>query len=69
MHPHAQQNLVAMSYCLSCILKEPLTSCVSFFQGEDMQNLPEDQGSVLFRLLNYPDGVPLENLSTDALQV
>lgn len=37
--------------------------------GEDMQNLPEDQGSVLFRLLNYPDGVPLENLSTDALQV
>ena len=34
-----------------------------------MHNLPEEQGSVLFRLLTYPDGVPLENLSTDALQV
>ena len=37
--------------------------------GDDMHNLPEEHGSVLFRLLTYPDGVPLENLSTDALQV
>ncbi|KAK7502764.1 hypothetical protein BaRGS_00006014 [Batillaria attramentaria] len=36
--------------------------------GDDMQNLPEEQGSILFRLLTYPDGVPLEHLSTDALQ-
>nr|KAG5710755.1 hypothetical protein BaRGS_035157 [Batillaria attramentaria] len=37
--------------------------------GDDMQNLPEEQGSILFRLLTYPDGVPLEHLSTDALQL
>lgn len=40
-----------------------------FVEGDDMHNLPEEQGSVLFRLLTYPDGVPFENLSTDALQV
>lgn len=37
--------------------------------GNDTHNLPEQQGSVLFRLLTYPDGVPLEHLSTDALQL
>ncbi|XP_076442258.1 uncharacterized protein LOC143281142 isoform X2 [Babylonia areolata] len=37
--------------------------------GEYIHNLPEEHGSVLFRLLTYPDGVPLENLSTDTLQL
>ncbi|KAL8606628.1 hypothetical protein ACOMHN_025727 [Nucella lapillus] len=37
--------------------------------GEYIHNLPEEHGSVLFRLLTYPDGVPLEHLSTDTLQL
>ncbi|XP_059160315.1 uncharacterized protein LOC131943943 [Physella acuta] len=36
--------------------------------SDDYSDLPEEQGSILYRFLTHPDGVPLENLSTDALQ-
>ncbi|CAL1530401.1 unnamed protein product [Lymnaea stagnalis] len=36
--------------------------------AEDNTDLPEEQGSILYRFLTHPDGVPLEYLSTDALQ-
>ena len=31
--------------------------------------MPEEQGSILYRFLTHPDGVPLEFLSADVLQV
>ncbi|BFZ12007.1 hypothetical protein BsWGS_15047 [Bradybaena similaris] len=36
--------------------------------NDDLSDLPEEQGSILYRFLIHPDGVPLEFLSTDALQ-
>uniref|UniRef100_A0A2C9LRB7 Uncharacterized protein n=1 Tax=Biomphalaria glabrata TaxID=6526 RepID=A0A2C9LRB7_BIOGL len=36
--------------------------------ANDYSDLPEEQGSILYRFLTHPDGVPLEKLSTDALQ-
>ncbi|XP_012944389.1 uncharacterized protein LOC101864485 [Aplysia californica] len=36
--------------------------------GEDSSDLPEEHGSILYRFLTHPDAVPLEFLSTDALQ-
>ena len=42
---------------------------VMLSSGDDFNDLPDDQGSVLFRLLCNPNDVPLERLSTDTLQV
>ncbi|RUS72323.1 hypothetical protein EGW08_019915 [Elysia chlorotica] len=35
---------------------------------EDFSDMPEEQGSILYRFLTHPDGVPLEFLSADVLQ-
>lgn len=35
---------------------------------EDFSDMPEEQGSILYRFLTHPDGVPLEFLSADILQ-
>ncbi|GFO34683.1 tankyrase-1 [Plakobranchus ocellatus] len=35
---------------------------------DSFSDLPEEQGSILYRFLTHPDGVPLEFLSAEALQ-
>ncbi|XP_046371371.2 uncharacterized protein LOC124145584 isoform X2 [Haliotis rufescens] len=49
----------AETYLMRCARNQP---------GNDVGDLPDEHGSVLFQFLSYPDGVPLEYLAPDVIQ-
>jgi len=42
---------------------------INTFLGADSQRLPDEHGSTLFQFFFNPDSVPMEHLSSEAIQV
>jgi hypothetical protein len=42
---------------------------INTFSGADSQRLPDEHGSTLFQFFFNPDAVPMEHLTSEAIQV